>query len=109
MMDMGIILLVLTISLGGNLWMLVRQTQLRGLIRSALRKAEQDRCEWVRIPYNQLAKMMGWHPEFEEYRDWRTKDTEYARSSAYPMRRREPSGHTKHPATLSPTRRGKLA
>lgn len=91
-------LLVLSLSLAANMYLLVRQTRLRGLLRTALRKAESDRCEMVRIPYNQLAKEMGWQPEFEEN----------VRISAYPMRDRIPSGHTRHPALLSPARRGKL-
>lgn len=102
------LLMALVLSLAGNIWMLTGQAKLRGVLRTALRKAERDRCETVRIPYNQLAKEMGWVPEFEEYRNWKTKDTEYVRTSVYPMRENTPSGHTKHPATLPASKRGKL-
>ena len=100
MMDTGIILIALIFSLIGNIWLLSGQVKLRGLIRTGLRKAERDNCEMVRLPYNQTAKIMGWQPEFEED----------VRISHYPMRSAKEfrSGHTKHPATLSPSKRGQL-
>lgn len=90
----------LAASLFLNLYLLAGQQKLRGLIRTGLRKAERDNCQMVRLPYNQVADLMGWKPEFDGD----------VRTSVYPFRdpkdfRQKPG---RHPAMLSPNRRGKL-
>lgn len=91
---------VLVASLVLNVYQLTGNVRLRGLIRTGLRKAERDNTEQVRLPYNQLAKLMGWKPEFDGD----------VRTSVYPMRSAKEfrSKPGRHPATLSPARRKKL-
>jgi len=77
-----------------GLWIngILSTTKLKGVLRTALRKAERDNCDRVRIPYNQLAGLMGWTAEFEQYKFDRTpgrkarKSDPHVRTSVYPMR-----------------------
>ena len=93
---LGIVLLQLVLLL----YLVTGQQKLKGVIRTGLRKAERDNCETVRMPYNQVAEAMGWKPEFDDD----------VRTSVYPFRSRRDftKSNERHPATLSPARRGKL-
>lgn len=89
-MDILIIGLLL-VSFGLNIYQLTGQQRLRGVLRAGLHKAERDRTKWVRIPYNQLAELMGWEPEFTSYTYSNRKTghkpvTAEFQSSVYPIK-----------------------
>ncbi len=82
----AIIVGVMIISLALNLNQLTSKSKLMGILRTGLRKAELDRKNYVRIPYNQLAEEMGWEPEFKTYTDRKTGKTETTQTSVYPQK-----------------------
>lgn len=92
------------------LWVFLGYHRLKSHLRAGLRKAERDGCAWVRLPYNQVAQLMGWKPEFISYRHARTGEKTTFRSSVYPIKRLGGaiSNRLRHPALLSPAKRGKL-
>ncbi len=75
-----------------GLWIhaLLKNQTLQGVIRAGLRKAERDNCPTVRIPYNQLAELIGWTVEYEKYTlnrmPGRKVNTTDVRTSTYPVR-----------------------
>ena len=79
----------LVISLVGNLYLFTRDERRRRVIQAAVDKAERDRCEYVRIPFNQ-ARELGFATTHGPYRTFKHK----------------PGGP--HPATLRAHRRSKL-
>lgn len=81
-----IVIFALVVSASLNIWQLTGSVKLKGVLRSGLRKAERDRCDRVRIPYNQLAELMGWKPEFQNYTNRKTGETEVFQSSVYPIK-----------------------
>lgn len=95
MLDL-ILITILTASLLGNLFQLTGNQKLKGILRTALRNADNYKPggrDHVRVPYNQLAAILGWRPEnFPQYSD---KDF-----TGKPQQR--------HPATVSAVRRRKL-
>jgi hypothetical protein len=100
-MNMETILLgIVVFQLAGLMYLFTGNQKLKGLIRTALRKAEADNCEMVRMPYNQVAEALGWEPEYDDD----------VRTSVYPFRSRRDftKSNERHPATLSPARRKKL-
>ncbi len=80
----------LTISLLLNLYQFVGISRLRNVIQGAVDKAERDRAEMVRIPFNQLV-MMGFKARHGLFRD-----REFNQKPG------------RHPATLPAARRRKL-
>ena len=64
-----ILMALLIVSIIVNVYIVTGQQKLRGLVRTGLRKAELDNCDRVRLPYNQVAEIMGWTPEFNEHGD----------------------------------------
>lgn len=91
---------LLLVSVAANFFVITGHQRVRALLRTGLRKAELDNCETVRLPYNQVAHLMGWTPEFDGD----------VRTSVYPFResRDFAKSNERHPAVLSPHRRGKL-
>jgi len=83
-------LIALLVSLFGNFYFFTQNETLRRVVQAAVDKAERDRSEYVRIPFNQL-KLMGFSTRHGLYRD--------REFNHMPGR---------HPATLSPSRRRKL-
>lgn len=81
----------LVISLVGNLYLLVRNEEVRRVMQAAVDKAERDRAEYVRIPFNQ-AISLGFGVRHGLYR---AKDFKHKAGGP-------------HPATLSAHRRSKL-
>lgn len=79
-------LILLTLSVVGNVYLITRHSERDAVIRTAIRKAESDRCAMVRIPYNQLAKLMGWRPEFTHYTNRFTGERGVYQSSVYPIK-----------------------
>jgi len=90
---MEIILLVAGILILGFLYgrlLLVIQPK-QNLMMQGLEKADRDRSDWVRIPYNQVVEVFGIEARHGLRRDR--------------LRRNE---GLKHPALMSPARRRKL-
>jgi len=98
-MDLFLLMLV-TAQIFLILHLFTGQQRLKGVIRTGLRKAEADNCETVRLPYNQIADLMGWKPEFDND----------VRTSVYPFRSAKDfvAKPGQHPATMTPARRKKL-
>jgi len=79
-------IVALLLSVGLNIWQLTGSQKLKGVLRAALRKAEQDRNVRVWMPYNQLAELMGWKPEFVSYTNRFTGESETRQASVYPIK-----------------------
>ena len=78
--------------IGWNIVQLMDASKIKAILRTGLRKAERDRRDVVRIPYNQLVEAMQWSREHPYMRDEKFN--------------RKPGGP--HPATLSASKRRKL-
>ncbi len=83
-------LYALVLSIAGNLYFFTKNERLRRVIQAAVDKAERDRAEMVRIPFNQLLKL-GFSSRHGFYRD-----REFNHKPG------------PHPAVLSAARRRKL-
>ena len=70
---------------------LTKNSRVLAVLRTAMRKAEADRTDWVRIQYNQLGELLGW------------------RKDQMPMRDKFGQKPGPHPARLRPQRRQGLA
>lgn len=92
---MLLILFLLVLSLGLNIWLFAGQQTWRGVMRAALRQADEyapGGRDHIRIPYNQAAMLVQWDsPNFP------MRDKSEFRSKPGP-----------HPAVMHFTRRRKL-
>lgn len=86
------LLFALALSLFANLYMISRDQKLRNVLQGALDKADLDRVEFAKVHVNQL-QSLGFRSRHGVYRSAK----EFKKST-----------QTKHPALLSPHRRGKL-
>lgn len=74
-----IVLFLLTLSIGLNLWLFSGQQTWRGIMRAALRQADEyapGGRDHIRIPYNQAAMLVQWEsPNFpmRDKRDLKSK------------------------------------
>jgi len=79
--------------IGWNILQLSDASKIKAILRTGLRKADSDRRDVVRIPYNQIVEAMGWSRSFPYLRDEKFG--------------RKPGGS--HPALLSASKRRKLS
>ncbi len=77
---------LLVVSMLINFHQVASAQRLKGLLRTGLRKAEHDGSDRVRLPYNQVAELMGWKPEFKRYTIRKTGKRETYQSSVYPIK-----------------------
>ena len=76
------------------IWLIAGSQKVKGMLRTAVRKARADRCDRCRIPVNQVIEAMGWEKVYPVIQP----GSEFKKGPA-----------PRHPAMLSATRRKKLA
>ena len=101
-------LLLLAISGLTNVFLLVRSELPLRLLRAGMVKAEADRCDTVRLPYNQVGDVLRITPQFIQYFNRRTGEKLVRQKSVFPIADRPGQNVHGHPATMTPSRRGKL-